>query len=146
VVALPEGSLSLKQTSMTLLAAFLHDVGRLIPRSGQQADLHHAARSEWFINDGLPGLHLRFSPEEIHVIAGLARGHYRVYEEAHGFPNQWQWAEALGVTRCLQVVRDADALDRVRMNDFDPQFLQLKEQSCALIPYVTDKWRRGWHT
>jgi hypothetical protein len=67
-----------------------------------------------------------------------------VYEQAHGFPDQWQWAEALGVTLCLQVVRDADALDRVRMSDFDPKFLQLKEQSCPLIAYVTEKWRCGW--
>jgi len=120
-----------------LLAAYLHDTGRRIPHTMKLEGMHHAKRSQLFIQVELPGLKLGLSDWEIESIALLARGHDRITEQIRAD------ADTRGLATPLSIVRDSDALDRVRFNDLDTSFLELGE-SHLLIEYVKAKWTAGY--
>jgi len=131
--ALPDGF----PLETTLLAAYLHDTGRRIPKSGTWENLHHSARSERFLREFLPLQDISWKPGQIDNICFLARAHFEVNSEV------WREAQARNLYLSLQIIRDADALDRIRFFGLDESFLHLPE-SLSLIPYVEDKWKRLW--
>jgi len=121
----------------TLLAAYLHDTGRRIDRRGIWKDLHHSARSEKFLREFLPLQDIPWKPEQVDNICFLARAHFEVNDLV------WQEAKARNLYLPLQIVRDADALDRIRFFGLDESFLHLPV-SHTLVPYVEEKWKRLW--
>lgn len=131
--------LSQRLRRITLLGAYLHDVGRLIhdrEDAGYQGK-HHSARSELFIEKHLPTLALRLSEADVRSICLLARGHFKVNRDI------WSRAEQSGLKTSLKIVRDADALDRIRFDGLNTRFLHLPE-SHSLIDYITAKWQAGF--
>jgi len=128
---------------LTLIAAYLHDVGRMIYRNGIYANNHHSARSEMFIKNNLTNTDLGLTTDDIEWIALLARGHYLACDSISYKKELWQKARDNRMEICVKIVRDADALDRIRFNGLDTTFLHL-ESSLSLVQYVTEKWNGGY--
>lgn len=91
----------------TRWAAMAHDVGRV----DDGLDLDHGRRSaEWIKNN----LHDRMSPELLDTVTYIVHWHVPPDDEA---PE---------MTIELQVLKDADGLDRVRLGDLNPSYLRTK--------------------
>lgn len=131
--------------AVTLIAAYMHDAGRLIRETGPYADMHHSARSELFIGRELAKAGLGLSGAGIGQAALLARGHYMAKDTGAFVRDLWRRAEDDRMDLCLKIVRDADALDRIRFGGLDTSFLHLPV-SLSLIGYITEKWRGGFRT
>lgn len=128
---------------LTSIAAYLHDAGRLINNDGIYADKHHSDRSKEFIQENLGNTDLGLTTNDIEWIALLARSHYLAGDQ-HSFKKDlWQKASMNRMEICVKIVRDADALDRIRFNGLDTSFLHL-ESSHSLVDYVTKKWSGGY--
>ncbi len=127
--------ISARGAELALLAAILHDTGRLLPGGNDGADPRHAIASERFVRDELPGLDLGLDGDEVDSVALLCRLHCR---EEQAF-------EALlterGLADALAVVRDADRLDRARLGDLDPTYFEMPDLSARLVDYAESKWR-----
>ena len=91
----------------TRWAAMTHDVGRI----DDGLDLDHGWRSaEWIKNN----LHDQMTPELLDTVMYIVHWHVPSDEEA---PE---------MTIELQVLKDADGLDRVRLGDLNPSYLRTK--------------------
>lgn len=86
-------------------AAISHDVGRV----DDGLDPQHGRRSAQWMHENLREA---MSPETLDIATYIVRWHV---------PNDW---EAPKMTLELQILKDADALDRVRLDDLDPAFLR----------------------
>lgn len=89
----------------TRWAAMAHDVGRV----DDGIDAQHGRRSAEWIKNNLSG---RMSPELLDTVTYIVHWHVP--------PDH----EAPVMTTELQVLKDADGLDRVRLGDLDPAFLR----------------------
>jgi uncharacterized protein len=86
-------------------ASMAHDVGRI----DDGIDLEHGTRSAKWINDNL---HNQMSPEMLDMVTYIV--HWHVPPDS----------EAPKMTTELKVLKDADALDRVRLGDLDTRYLR----------------------
>lgn len=89
----------------TRWAAIVHDVGRV----DDGPDLDHGMRSAAWMKNNLQD---KISPETLDVATYIVHWHVPHDEEA---PE---------MIRELQVLKDADGLDRVRLGDLNPEFLR----------------------
>lgn len=89
----------------TRWAAMAHDVGRV----DDGLDLDHGRRSAEWIKDNL---HSHMSPELLDIVTYIVHWHVPSDDEA---PE---------MTIELQVLKDADGLDRVRLGDLNPSYLR----------------------
>lgn len=82
-----------------------HDVGRL----DDGVDFDHGLRSAQWIKDNLSG---KMSPEMLDTVTYIV--HWHVPPDT----------DAPVMTPELKVLKDADALDRVRLGDLDPRYFR----------------------
>lgn len=99
-------------------AAMAHDVGRV----DDGLDLEHGRRSaEWIRNDFAK----RIPPDVLDVVTYIV--HWHVPSDS----------EAPVMTIELQVLKDADALDRVRINDLDTRYLRT-DAATSFVPVAEE--------
>lgn len=133
------------QAKLVLVAACLHDVGRLSPGASQGFDIAHGREAERVIRTALPAVARRFtSADDVAAIGLLARAHIDDAE-----PVRRRLART-GLDAAADIVRDADSLDYLRLEilegeEFDPTHLRLGAASARLIPAVRARWQAWLH-
>lgn len=124
-----------RQTELLLIACSYHDIGRL----NDSVDERHGQRSADALAS-IPGLDL--SPEELSCIRAAVATHstkdtrLASFAEAYQVPEEY-WELCLLLCRGL---KDADNLDRVRLNDLDVRHLRF-EESRAMKPVAEAVYR-----
>ena len=111
-----------KDMKVLAIACCYHDIGRLHDATD---DEHGAISSEKMLKMKLDQLH-NLTPDELSVILDLV-----VYHSMDD--DLWLDDDNLLI---YQILKDADALDRLRFNDLDVKYLRLA-YSKELIPYAT---------
>ena len=99
-------------------AAMTHDVGRV----DDGIDIYHGRRSSKWIEENLSA---QMSPEMLDTVTYIV--HWHVPSDA----------DAPVMTIELQVLKDADALDRVRLGDLDIRYLRT-EAAQSLVPVAEE--------
>ena len=121
IIALQQ-RLSKRETELLLVACGYHDIGRL----NDYRDDRHGKRSA----DALAGIPLpHVGPEELRCIQAAVATHSTKdslidsFAEEYAVPNEY-----LDLARLLcKALKDADNLDRVRINDLDIRHLRFEE-------------------
>lgn len=106
------------------LAAMWHDIGR----TDDEVDYYHGAKSAGKVV-GL-GLHVGFDPI-VRETALYAVTHHSGSEELARAGISWT-PDPEASLRVFKVLKDADALDRVRLGDLDDRYLRF-EPSCQRV-------------
>ena len=105
----------------TRWAAMAHDVGRV----DDGIDREHGFRSAKWIKENFSSI---MAPNLLDTVTYIVHWHVPSDEEAPVMTTE------------LQVLKDADALDRVRLNDLDPRYLRI-EVSKSLIGIAEDLYQ-----
>jgi hypothetical protein len=106
-----------RERDAVILAALWHDIGR----TDDGADYYHGAKSAGKVV-GL-GLH-RGLPQQVVDAALYAVTHHSGGEE-YGVRAAREFDDSLAALRVFQILKDADGLDRVRLEDLDVSRLRL---------------------
>ncbi len=99
-------------------ASSTHDIGRI----NDGLDLDHGTRSARWISDNLSNY---MTPELLDVVTYIVHWHVPSDDKAPVMTTE------------LQVLKDADALDRVRLGDLDPRYLRT-DAAMSLIGVAED--------
>lgn len=115
-------------THLLAIAACYHDIGR----KGDGVDDEHGQKSaDDFLYLGLDKQH-DLSYKDLYVVLDLIK--YHAVDDSN-----WTDDEHLLL---YQILKDADALDRIRFNDLDSKYLRL-EESKTLIPFAENLLLNG---
>lgn len=115
-------------------AVFLHDLAR--KHDGADHD-HGAEAMERFRNE--PDLRERLK------LGGVTSADLPAIEKAvtlHCQPNEWEPPRHHDYWPLVALLKDADALDRVRLGDLNPSFLRFKA-SVAMVPFAHALFERS---
>ena len=118
-------------TDLALCAALWHDIGRL----DDGIDPEHGARSVARIEH--LGLSRALTPAEKRIVHFAVRYH-PLPDNALADTEETLWPDAVRAVRVLWLLKDADALDRVRLGwgeAADPQMLR-HEETRRLLPFA----------
>lgn len=135
VIAIKEG-LDARSLRILLEAAKYHDIGRK-DRSGPTGE--HGIRSARIIEEKRADLVPDFNDEEVRILKALAIGHNTADKKMEDVIRENGVYDVPHAKKLLTILKDADALDRVRLKRFGKlreEFLRT-ETSKELVPVAT---------
>ena len=120
--------LSDDDTSLLLTACVYHDIGR----QGDGTDSEHGIRGALKVHD-----HIDYIGEELHIIEASIEAHCANGNMLDEIIEKYVIIDTDRAVLISRALKDADALDRVRLSDLEPSYLRFHE-SWNLIDFAED--------
>ena len=130
LIAMGEG-FSMEDTRLALFCCSYHDIGR---SNDRRDDFHGTASADMIVSRGLVDIITGISQDEIAILQAAIATH-SMHDSSLEDNQRKYGVKPEDYERCRRIcwcLKDADNMDRVRLNDLDPAYLR-HESSKAMV-------------